>query len=62
MITNATDYPVLAVETPSVSTLQEASNALVQMVTNSASPAEIALVFLKKKFNTILFYFFNMKF
>ncbi len=49
MITNATDYPVLAVETPSVSTLQEASNALVQMATNSASPAEIALVFGKKK-------------
>ena len=44
MITNAIDYPVLVVETPSVSTHQEVSNALALMVTNSASPAEIALV------------------
>jgi hypothetical protein len=58
MITNATDYPVLAVETPSVSTLQEASNALVQMVTNSASLAEIALVFKKKEIQHNLFFIF----
>ena len=44
MTTNATDCPVLAVETPSASTHREASNALVRMVTNSASLAEIAQV------------------
>jgi hypothetical protein len=44
MTTNVTEYPVLAVEMPSVSTHQEASNALVQMVTNSALLEEIALV------------------
>ena len=44
MITNAIDYPVLVVETTSVSTHQEVSNALALMVTNSASPAEIVLV------------------